>query len=92
MALFEKTLPHYLATLEDHAKTKNQNGILEEAHKIESASGSVGLSYLQQCCHEIQTTSQWNKIQHGVDDLKQHWKSHIKMLREWIEQNGERMQ
>ncbi|ACQ68142.1 hybrid sensor histidine kinase/response regulator [Candidatus Williamhamiltonella defendens] len=92
VALFEKTLPHYLATLEDHAKTKNQQGILEEAHKIESACGSVGLSYLQQCCHEIQTTSQWNKIQYGVDDLKQHWKSHIKMLREWIEQNGERMQ
>lgn len=87
VALFEETLPHYLGTLNQHAKAKNKSSILEEAHKIESASSAVGLCRLQQCAHNIQTVSESDKIREYINELKYHWKSDIKVLREWLKNN-----
>lgn len=43
LEVFEKMLPGYLAILDSNMVAKDQKGIVEEAHKIKGAAGSIGL-------------------------------------------------
>lgn len=45
--LFEKMMPDYMAVLDSNMIAKDQAGVVEEAHKIKGAAGSIGLRRLQ---------------------------------------------
>lgn len=86
--VFEKMLPGYLAILDSNMVAKDQKGIVEEAHKIKGAAGSVGLKNLQKIAQQIQSPdlpAWWDNVQEWVDELKQDWKTDIEILRNWVD-------
>ncbi|MEQ4674979.1 aerobic respiration two-component sensor histidine kinase ArcB [Providencia vermicola] len=86
--VFEKMLPGYLAILDSNMVAKDQKGIVEEAHKIKGAAGSVGLRNLQKIAQQIQSPdlpAWWDNVQEWVDELKQDWKDDIETLRNWVD-------
>ena len=88
LEVFEKMLPGYLAILDSNMVAKDQKGIVEEAHKIKGAAGSVGLKNLQKLAQQIQSPelpAWWDNVQEWVDELKQDWKSDIETLRNWVD-------
>ncbi|MDH2365136.1 MULTISPECIES: aerobic respiration two-component sensor histidine kinase ArcB [Providencia] len=87
--VFEKMLPGYLAILDSNMVAKDQKGIVEEAHKIKGAAGSVGLKNLQKIAQQIQSPdlpAWWDNVQEWVDELKQDWKVDIETLRNWVDE------
>ncbi|EJD6508097.1 aerobic respiration two-component sensor histidine kinase ArcB [Providencia rettgeri] len=87
--VFEKMLPGYLAILDSNMVAKDQKGIVEEAHKIKGAAGSVGLKNLQKIAQQIQSPdlpAWWDNVQEWVDELKQDWKADIETLRNWVDE------
>ncbi|MGG4606592.1 aerobic respiration two-component sensor histidine kinase ArcB [Providencia sp. Me31A] len=87
--VFEKMLPGYLAILDSNMIAKDQKGIVEEAHKIKGAAGSVGLKNLQKIAQQIQSPdlpAWWDNVQEWVDELKQDWKADIETLRNWVDE------
>ncbi|EFB72554.1 MULTISPECIES: aerobic respiration two-component sensor histidine kinase ArcB [Providencia] len=88
LAVFEKMIPGYLAILDTNMVAKDQKGIVEEAHKIKGAAGSIGLKNLQKLAQQIQSPelpAWWDNVQEWVDELKQDWKSDIETLRNWVD-------
>ncbi|MEQ4623902.1 aerobic respiration two-component sensor histidine kinase ArcB [Providencia manganoxydans] len=88
LEVFEKMIPGYLAILDSNMVAKDQKGIVEEAHKIKGAAGSVGLKNLQKIAQQIQSPelpAWWNNVQEWVDELKQDWKSDIETLRNYVD-------
>ncbi|MEG7501351.1 ATP-binding protein, partial [Providencia stuartii] len=88
LEVFEKMLPSYLAILDSNMVAKDQKGIVEEAHKIKGAAGSVGLKNLQKIAQQIQSPelpAWWDNVQEWVDELKQDWKSDIETLRNYVD-------
>lgn len=89
LEVFEKMLPGYLAILDSNMVAKDQKGIVEEAHKIKGAAGSVGLKNLQKIAQQIQSPdlpAWWDNVQEWVDELKQDWKADIETLRNWVDE------
>lgn len=87
LQVFENMLPGYLAILDSNMVAKDQKGIVDEAHKIKGAAGSVGLKHLQQIAQQIQSPelpAWWDNVDEWVDELKQDWKTDIETLRSWV--------
>ncbi|WP_420855318.1 aerobic respiration two-component sensor histidine kinase ArcB [Xenorhabdus mauleonii] len=87
LMIFETMMPNYLALLDSNMTARDQKGIVEEAHKIKGAAGSVGLRHLQQLAQQIQSPdlpAWWDNVQEWVDELKLEWKNDIEILRNWL--------
>ncbi|WP_340609646.1 aerobic respiration two-component sensor histidine kinase ArcB [Xenorhabdus bharatensis] len=87
LTIFEDMMPGYLALLDSNMTARDQKGIVEEAHKIKGAAGSVGLRHLQQLAQQIQSPdlpAWWDNVQEWVDELNQEWKNDTETLRNWL--------
>ncbi|ART80234.1 aerobic respiration two-component sensor histidine kinase ArcB [Oceanisphaera avium] len=79
----------YLQKLNDFVSAKQQTEIVEEAHKIKGAAGSVGLKRIQQLAQLIQTPEQenwWQTMPNWTAELNHHLPSDLATLRHWLEQ------
>lgn len=86
--LFESMIPDYIALMEANMIAQDQKGLVEEAHKIKGAAGSVGLKRLQLLAKQIQTPTlpAWeDNVQDWVDELKQEWRHDIEVLTDWLQ-------
>lgn len=85
--LFEKMMPDYMAVLDSNMIARDQARIVEEAHKIKGATGSIGLRRLQQLAQLIQTPDHpawWQNVEDWVDTLRREYASDIAYLRQWL--------
>jgi len=91
VALFEKLLPEYLEILDSNMIAKDQKGIVNEAHKIKGAAGSVGLKRIQGLAQQIQSPdlpAWWDNIDDWVALIKSEYSQDISALKKWIVANG----
>lgn len=91
VALFEKLLPEYLEILDSNMIAKDQKGIVNEAHKIKGAAGSVGLKRIQGLAQQIQSPdlpAWWDNIDDWVALIKSEVGKDITALKKWIVANG----
>jgi two-component system aerobic respiration control sensor histidine kinase ArcB len=91
VALFEQLMPEYLSILESHMVAKNEKGIVEKAHKIKSASASIGLLRVQELAQKMQSPDlpAWND---NIDDwyelMKKSYQPDVQALKKWIIANS----
>lgn len=91
VSLFEKLLPEYLEILDSNMIAKDQKGIVNEAHKIKGAAGSVGLKRIQGLAQQIQSPdlpAWWDNIDDWVASIKSEYPKDIAALKKWIVANG----
>ncbi|MFT6925985.1 MAG: two-component system aerobic respiration control sensor histidine kinase ArcB [Psychromonas sp.] len=91
VSLFEKLLPEYLDILDSNMVAKDQKGIVNEAHKIKGAAGSVGLKRIQGIAQQIQSPdlpAWWDNIDDWVALINSEFRSDITALKKWIVANG----
>jgi len=91
LVMFEKMMPDYIRLLDANMTAHDEKGIVEEAHKIKGAAGSIGLRHIQQLAKQIQTPTlpAWNdNVQEWVDELKQDWSLDVEMLKAWLEEKA----
>lgn len=89
VTLFEESMPGYLDILNSAMMAKDQKGIVEEAHKIKSASGAIGLKRIYTVAQQAQSPDlpAWNEnIQDWVETLNAEYMKDIALLREWLRQ------
>jgi len=89
VTLFEESMPGYLDILNSAMMAKDQKGIVEEAHKIKSASGAIGLKRIYTVAQQAQSPDlpAWNEnIQDWVETLNAEYLKDIALLREWLKQ------
>ncbi|MFT5880369.1 MAG: two-component system aerobic respiration control sensor histidine kinase ArcB [Moritella sp.] len=88
VTLFEKTMPSYLSVLNTNLTARDQAAIVDEAHKIKGAAGSIGLNRIQQVAHLAQTSEQptwWENIDEWVEQINTEYQHDIMRLKIWIE-------
>ncbi|NQZ91237.1 MAG: aerobic respiration two-component sensor histidine kinase ArcB [Moritella sp.] len=86
--LFEQTMPHYLTLLNTNLTARDQDAIVDEAHKIKGAAGSVGLIRIQQVSQLAQSPEQptwWENIDDWVEQINTEYQYDVKRLKTWIE-------
>jgi len=91
VALFEKLMPDYLQVLDSNMIAKDQEGIVNEAHKIKGAAGSVGLKRIQELAQKIQSPdlpAWWDNIDDWHELIKSHYRSDLVALKKWIAAYG----
>ena len=85
--LFEKMMPDYMAVLDSNMIAKDQAGVVEEAHKIKGAAGSIGLRRLQQTAQLIQSPDHpawWENVEDWIETLRREYPGDIARLRRWL--------
>ncbi|KXO14045.1 Aerobic respiration control sensor protein arcB [Moritella sp. JT01] len=88
VCLFEQTMPHYLAILNSNLTARDQDAIVDEAHKIKGAAGSIGLVRIQQVSQLAQSPEQptwWENIDDWVEQINTEYLHDVKRLKNWIE-------
>ncbi|MGO1617613.1 MAG: aerobic respiration two-component sensor histidine kinase ArcB [Oceanisphaera sp.] len=78
----------YLNKLNEFVANKDQANIVDEAHKIKGAAGSVGLKRAQQLAQQIQspdTADWWQQLDDWVAALNHHLSPDLAVLRLWLE-------
>ncbi len=88
--LFEQTMPDYLDILDSNMLSRDQQGIVEEAHKIKGAAGSIGLARIQQAAQKAQSPdlpSWWENISSWIDEIKQNYQYDLQVLKQWLLQS-----
>jgi len=88
VCLFEQTMPNYLAILNTNLTARDQDAIVDEAHKIKGAAGSVGLVRIQQVSQLAQSPEQptwWENIDDWVEQINTEYLHDVKRLKKWIE-------
>ncbi len=78
----------YLNKLNDFVTARDQDGIVDEAHKIKGAAGSVGLKRVQQLAQQIQSPELpdwWQQLEGWVSELNQRLPGDLAILRRWLE-------
>ncbi|MEH6451769.1 MAG: aerobic respiration two-component sensor histidine kinase ArcB [Psychromonas sp.] len=91
VALFEKLMPEYLEILDSNIVAKDQKGIVNEAHKIKGAAGSIGLKRVQELAQKIQSPdlpAWWDNIDDWVELMKSCYQDDIASIKEWIAANA----
>lgn len=91
IVLFEKLLPEYLDILDSNMIAKDQKGIVNEAHKIKGAAGSVGLKRIQGIAQQLQSPdlpAWWDNIDDWVELIKSEFPKDIMALKKWVVANG----
>ena len=90
LALFKQLMPDYLAALDLNLMAKDQQGIVNEAHKIKSAASAVGLKNISELANKTQSPAlpAWeDHIKGWVDEIKQSYLHDIKVLENWLAKN-----
>ena len=67
---------------------KDKQGIVEEAHKIKSAAGAVGLKRIYQLAQQAQSPDlpAWQENIHDwVDSISAEYQGDLERLREWLQ-------
>jgi two-component system aerobic respiration control sensor histidine kinase ArcB len=85
--LFEKMMPDYMAVLDSNMIAKDQAGVVEEAHKIKGAAGSIGLRRLQQLAQLIQSPDHpawWENVEDWIESLRRECPGDIARLKRWL--------
>ncbi|MDX2320149.1 MAG: aerobic respiration two-component sensor histidine kinase ArcB [Moritella sp.] len=88
VCLFEQTMPSYLTLLNTNLTARDQDAIVDEAHKIKGAAGSIGLTRIQQVAQLAQSPEQptwWQNIDDWVEQINTEYLHDIKRLKSWIE-------
>jgi len=91
IALFAKMMPDYMHILESNMVAKDKKGIVNEAHKIKGAAGSVGLKRLQELAQKVQSPdlpAWWDNIDDWVELIRINYESDIAALKKWVAQQG----
>lgn len=87
LIMFEEMMPKYLTVLQTNQVAEDKKGIVEEAHKIKGAAGSIGLRHLQQLAQQIQSSEQhdWHSnLANWIEELKFQWQNDVDTLRCWL--------
>lgn len=85
--LFEQTMPHYLTILNTNLTARDQDAIVDEAHKIKGAAGSIGLTRIQQVSQLAQSPEQptwWQNIDDWVEQINTEYQHDVNRLKTWI--------
>jgi len=85
--LFEQMMPDYLAELERQLEAQRQEGIVNEAHKIKSAVGAIGLRRLHQLAKQAQSPElpEWpQQITQWVAELRDCYPRDLQQLKAWL--------
>ncbi|QFI36508.1 aerobic respiration two-component sensor histidine kinase ArcB [Moritella marina ATCC 15381] len=85
--LFEQTMPHYLTLLNTNLTARDQDAIVDEAHKIKGAAGSIGLTRIQQVSQLAQSPEQptwWQNIDDWVEQINTEYQHDVNRLKTWI--------
>ncbi|WP_116475695.1 aerobic respiration two-component sensor histidine kinase ArcB [Zobellella maritima] len=88
VTLFEQMSGDYLDRLDACMAERDQAGIVDEAHKIKGAAGSIGLRRIQQLAQQIQSPelpAWWEQVEGWIQDMKAHLKPDLLALRRWLE-------
>ncbi|WP_445401495.1 aerobic respiration two-component sensor histidine kinase ArcB [Zobellella sp. An-6] len=86
--LLENMAGGYLARLNQYMMEKQQQDIVDEAHKIKGAAGSVGLQRVQQLAQRIQSPDLpgwWQQVEYWVEELNRLLPADLAILRHWLE-------
>jgi len=78
----------YLSRLKGFTAERRQQDIVEEAHKIKGAAGSVGLKRVQLLAQQIQSPDLpdwWEQLDHRVSELERLLEPDLAELRHWLE-------
>lgn len=78
----------YLSRLKGFTAARRQQDIVEEAHKIKGAAGSVGLKRVQLLAQQIQSPDLpdwWEQLDHRVNELERLLEPDLAELRHWLE-------
>lgn len=89
--LFADTMPDYLERLNTNLTAKDQDAVVEEAHKIKGAAGSVGLKRISQVAQLAQSPEQpswWQNIDDWVGQINAEYHHDIDRLRDWVAKNA----
>ncbi|AEY00540.1 aerobic respiration control sensor protein ArcB [Oceanimonas sp. GK1] len=81
----------YLGRLNDVTAERRQQEIVEEAHKIKGAAGSVGLKRVQLLAQQIQSPELpdwWQRLDDRVAELNRLLAPDLAELRHWLEQRA----
>lgn len=87
LIMFEQMMPEYLTILKANQEAHDQKGIVEEAHKIKGAAGSIGLCHLQQLSQQIQSPDLLNwhsNLDNWIKELNLQWQNDVDTLRSWL--------
>ena len=93
ITLFATLLPEYLDILDSNMIAKDQKGIVNEAHKIKGAAGSVGLKRIQELAQKIQSPelpAWWDNIDDWVELIRSEYKNDLTLLKKWIIANSKK--
>ncbi|GGB41267.1 aerobic respiration control sensor protein [Oceanisphaera marina] len=86
--MLDRMAEDYLNKLNGFVANKEQDGIVEEAHKIKGAAGSVGLKRVQLLAQQIQSPDLpdwWQQLDGWVSELNHHLAMDLLVLRDWLE-------
>ncbi|MBL1379000.1 aerobic respiration two-component sensor histidine kinase ArcB [Zobellella iuensis] len=86
--LLEQMADGYLARLNQFMAQKQQEGIVDEAHKIKGAAGSVGLKRIQLLAQRIQSPELpdwWEQVEAWAAELNRRLPADLATLRHWLE-------
>ncbi|MFP2770940.1 aerobic respiration two-component sensor histidine kinase ArcB [Oceanisphaera sp. KMM 10153] len=86
--MLDKMAGDYLSKLNGFMAEKDQDGIVEEAHKIKGAAGSVGLKRMQLLAQQIQSPDLpdwWQQLDARVNELNALLPADLVILRRWLE-------
>ncbi|GLT18502.1 aerobic respiration control sensor protein [Vibrio zhanjiangensis] len=87
ITMFENMMPDYIKVLDSNMIAKDQQGIVEEAHKIKGAAGSIGLKHIQMVAQKAQSPERpawWENIDDWVEEIKNEYQNDILTLKEWL--------
>ncbi|GAA3551175.1 aerobic respiration two-component sensor histidine kinase ArcB [Zobellella aerophila] len=88
VTLFEQMSGDYLARLDAFMAEREQDGIVDEAHKIKGAAGSIGLRRIQQLAQQIQSPelpAWWEQVEGWIQSMKTQLPPDLLALRQWLE-------
>jgi two-component system aerobic respiration control sensor histidine kinase ArcB len=87
--LFEQSMPDYLNILNSALTARDNKGVVEEAHKIKSAAGAIGLKRIYQLAQQAQSPDlpAWQEnINDWVESISAEYQGDLMRLRDWLQQ------
>jgi two-component system, OmpR family, aerobic respiration control sensor histidine kinase ArcB len=87
--LFDQSMPDYMNILNSALTARDKKGIVEEAHKIKSAAGAIGLKRIYQLAQQAQSPDlpAWQENIHDwIDNISAEYPGDLKRLRSWLQQ------
>lgn len=85
--MFSNIMPEYMEELNASLVAKDQKNIVEHAHKIKGAAGSVGLKRIQELAQKAQSPdlpAWWENVYDWIEEMQVQYKNDIEELRKWL--------